>query len=309
MKILIVDDTKTEQIILTSLLKKLGHKVICGENGTQAIALYQSHNPDLILLDVIMPEMDGHEAARRIRSLSGDWIPIIFLSGRVHAADIAAGIEAGGDDYLTKPVDHTVLTAKVHAMQRIAAMRHQLIKVTSELEEANTALQRLAHIDSLTGLTNRRHLDAHLTNMVATCAKTKQPLSVIMIDVDYFKRYNDTYGHPAGDSCLKKIAKVLKRTVTRPCDMTARYGGEEFSVILPDTPLNGAKHVAETIRSNIEKLSIPHTGSPDFNKVTASFGVASLVPEPDCENHHLLHKADKALYEAKENGRNQVSCG
>jgi len=306
MKILVVDDTKSERLILTHYLEELGHDIICGENGQQAVDLSQKHNPDLILLDVIMPIMDGHEATRQIRSLNNDWIPIIFLSARVRASDIAAGIEAGGDDYLTKPVDQTVLTAKMHAMQRIAAMRHRLIEVSSELEEANATLQHLAHVDALTGLTNRRHLDEHLSSMITTCAKNKKTLSVIMIDIDHFKTYNDTYGHLAGDSCLKKVAKILKRTVTRPCDMVARYGGEEFSVILPETPLEGAQHVAEEIRANIEKLSIPHAGSPNIKKVTASFGVTSLIPKLSHESHHLLHKADQALYEAKESGRNQV---
>lgn len=309
MKILLVDDTVTERMIMTALLKNLGHEVICAENGQQAVGLYTAEHFDLILLDVVMPVMDGYEASQQIRSLNhgdGDWTPIILLSGRTEPDDIAAGIKAGADDYLTKPVDLVILSAKMQAMQRISSMRRRLLEVSAELEEANSKLQRLANIDALTELTNRRQMNKYLERMLLHCARSALPLSIIMLDIDYFKDYNDHYGHPAGDSCLKKVAKILERSITRPIDMAARYGGEEFIIILPETQVVGAHHLAEKIRLGIENLSIPHVKSEEYGKVTASFGVSSILPTEASTLQHLIKEADQALYQAKESGRNRV---
>ncbi len=307
MRILLVDDTRTDRMIMNAYLKKLEHEIIVGENGEQAIDLYRKCKPDLVLLDVIMPVMDGHEVARRIRALKGEWVPIIFLSARTNAGDIAAGIEAGGDDYLTKPVDQTVLAAKMRAMQRIAAMRQRLLDVSTELESANAALQRLVDVDGLTGLANRRHLDRHLAQEAGRCARYKQPLSVIMADVDHFKTFNDLFGHLAGDDCLVSVSRVFEMGIKRSSDLAARYGGEEFCLVLPDTSAHAAQEKAEEIRLAVEALGITHAGtSVSSEVVTLSLGVATRVPKPGISPETLLLEADKALYHAKKAGRNKA---
>ncbi len=306
MNILLVDDTRTEQHIMTVRLNEMGHDVICCSNGQEAIELYEQYDFDLVLMDVIMPIMDGYETAQHMREQDDDWVPIIFLSGRTSPEDIAAGIDAGGDDYLTKPVDETILAAKMSAMQRIAAMRHRLISVSHELEKANDELQKLANADGLTGLANRRIIDEYLEKETARSVRSELPIAVIMIDLDNFKLYNDNYGHIAGDSCLKKVSKVLKNTVRRPEDLVGRYGGEEFCVILPNTDLKGASFVAERIRSEVEGANIPHAKNTVSDVVTLSIGIASRIPGNKSTATQLLSDADKALYRAKTNGRNQV---
>lgn len=305
MKILLVDDTKTERLILTAYLEKMKHEVVHAENGQQAIELFKSEKPELVLMDVIMPEMDGHEAARSIRNDENDWIPIIFLSGRVAADDIVAGIEAGGDDYLTKPVDYRILEAKMTAMQRIAEMRRKLINVSTELEEANAELKKLVNIDGLTGLANRRYLDKYLRMEIARSLRNSEPVSVILCDVDFFKKYNDHFGHLKGDDCLKDVARALTVGCKRTTDLVARYGGEEFGIVLPDTGLTDAGRVAERMRSNVEMLKEAHPES-DLGVVTISMGVCSLVASSKEQSEEVLKKADEALYEAKQAGRNCV---
>lgn len=307
MNILLVDDTRTEQHIMTVRLNDMGHDVICCSNGKEAIDLYNEYDFDLVIMDVIMPVMDGYEAAQEIRKQEDDWVPIIFLSGRTDPDDIAAGIEAGGDDYLTKPVDETILAAKMSAMKRIAAMRHRLISVSNDLENANDELQKLANADGLTGLANRRIIDEYLEKETARSIRSEQPIAVIMIDIDNFKLYNDTYGHLAGDSCLKKVSKVLKNSVRRPEDLVGRYGGEEFCVILPNTDMTGASFVAERIRSDVEGLNIPHAKSTVGSVVTLSVGISNRVHGSKSTATQLLSDADKALYKAKSAGKNQVA--
>lgn len=307
MKILLVDDSLAERLVISAQLEEMGHQVVCGEDGQQGVALYLEQQPDLVLLDVNMPVMDGQTAARQMRSSSPEWVPIIFLSASARPGEVAAGIEAGGDDYLIKPVDPRVLSAKMMAMQRIAEMRHQLLRISAELEQANDELQRKADLDGLTGIANRRHLDRHLQAQAALCQRHKIPLSVIMLDLDHFKTYNDNYGHLAGDSCLKKVAKVMQRQVQRPTDLVGRYGGEEFSVILPDTDETGAQILAEKIRQSVSALAIPHENNSAAPHVTLSLGVATCVPEPGFNPADLVSRADKALYQAKQAGRNRVS--
>ena len=235
MKILLVDDTSTDLVVLATYLRKMGHEVITCENGEQAFELFKLHQPDLLVLDVIMSGMDGYEVARRIRSLGDEWIPIIFLSSKTRAEDIVAGIEAGGDDYITKPVDQTVLIAKMHAMQRIAEMRKRLLNMTLQLDTANRELSRLVNVDGLTGLASRHFLDQYLENEVNRLGRTHLPLALIMADIDYFKAYNDHFGHIAGDECLKTVSATLQSQLHRPADFAARYGGEEFCIVLPET--------------------------------------------------------------------------
>lgn len=306
MKILLVDDSKTNQLIMQAFLKKLGHEVLTGDDGQQAIEIYNKDQPDLVLMDVIMPVMDGHEAARAIRQNNDDWVPIIFLSGKVSPKDIAMGIEAGGDDYLTKPVDYTILEAKLKAMQRISEMRHRLLDMSADLERANDELRHLANVDGLTKIANRRYMDDFLTTEIARAVRYKQPLSVILSDVDHFKLYNDHYGHLEGDDCLKKIAATLDGVCQRSTDVVARYGGEEFAIILPNTNAENGQAIAEQLRRAIEDLAIPHLGHTEFSICTLSLGVYTSIPKQDATIESLLQKADFALYQAKKGGRNRV---
>jgi diguanylate cyclase (GGDEF)-like protein len=306
MKVLLIDDTLTDRLVIKSYLKSMGHEIVVGENGEQAVSLFASEAPDLVLLDVIMPVMDGYEAARRIRASTSEWIPIIFLSAKTTAEDIAAGIEAGGDDYLLKPVDQLVVTAKMGAMERIATMRRKLIEVSEALEGANAELQRLACVDGLTDLTNRRELDLSLTREVRRCARQRVPLSLVMIDIDHFKSFNDAFGHLDGDECLRRVAGALRAQLKRPADIAARYGGEEFCLVLPDTDAAGAKEVAESVRQYVEALSIPQAPAVAAGTVTVSLGVATRVPDRDDQAQDLIQQADQALYHAKESGRNRV---
>ena len=311
MKALLIEDTLTSATLVSHQLRKIGIEPIVARNGETGIELYQQERPDLILLDIIMPGMDGFEVARRIRQLEqfGEWTPIIFLTARTSDADLERAISVGGDDYLIKPVSETVLAAKVRAMQRIAQMRFSLLVLTRKLDDANQELTRLSSLDGLTGISNRRQFDETLLREWRRLGRQGRPLSMLLCDVDYFKQFNDGYGHQVGDECLKAVARTLKDTLRRPADLVARYGGEEFAVILPDTEITGALQVAEAMRSAVEGLSITHSYSKGGNVVTISIGVASTTPSrTGSDSSALLKRADDALYRAKQAGRNRIAA-
>lgn len=306
MKVLLVDDSPVDRVISEAFLLELGHEVILGENGQQAIDLYREHDPDIILMDEVMPVMRGHEAARTIREYEDNWVPIIFLSARFTADDITAGIDAGGDDYLSKPLDQKILAAKMKAMERISNMRKRLLAVSEELESANVELKRLADVDGLTGLANRRYMDRFLRHEMARCARNSEPLSVIMCDIDEFKLYNDFYGHLKGDDCIKMIASTLVEASKRATDLVARFGGEEFALILPNTTETDAISLAEVIREKVQAKNFLHEKSSVADHVTLSIGIYNQVPTIMLESDAYLNLADKALYHAKQTGRNKV---
>lgn len=307
MKALVIEDTATSQAVICHLLERLGIQPIQARDGLTGIVSFEKEQPDLILLDIILPGIDGFEVARRIRAMEkpGEWTPIIFLTALTKDEDLERGIEAGGDDYLLKPVSEVVLGAKVRAMQRIIQMRHSLLVLTRKLDSANRELTRLSAVDGLTGIANRRQFDEALLREWRRCLREREPLSLLMVDVDYFKQYNDGYGHQAGDECLKVVAGTLRSKLRRPADIVARYGGEEFAAVLPDTSSEGAILVAEAMNSAILQLGIPHEGSA-FGTLTVSVGVATLVPAQVEGLPRLLSAADWALYEAKREGRNCV---
>lgn len=305
MKVLLVDDTKTERLIISSYLEKMGYSVVMAENGKLAVGLYHTEKPDLVLMDVIMPEMDGHEAARQMRRDESLWVPIIFLSGRVDPEDVFAGIEAGGDDYLTKPVDFRILEAKMISMRRIASMRRKLIDVSTELEVVNSELKKLANVDGLTGLANRRYMDKYLHVEISRSMRNGHQLAVILCDVDHFKKYNDSFGHLKGDDCLKAVANALQSVCKRASDLVARYGGEEFAVVLPDTNIENAHRLAQAMCDAVSALKFDHPES-EHKLVTISMGVYSDQPEKSHDSEFMLKMADEALYRAKDSGRNKV---
>lgn len=305
MKILIIDDSKIERMIIRSYLQHLDHEVFDAENGETGIALFAECNPDIVLLGVVMIGINGYQVAKQIRQQFIDWVPIIFLSGKTSPEDIMIGIAAGGDDYLPKPIQKQVLIAKMTAMERIASMRSQLLKAKSDLELANEELERLATIDGLTGIANRRHLDITLAKEFARAQRDNQPLTFIIADIDFFKKYNDHYGHIQGDDCLKSIASILKNTLRRSHELVARYGGEEFCMLLPNTDIQNAALVAERLVKAVRSLEIRHAGIDQHAIVTMSFGVVSMIPDKKLTVKSLMLQADEKLYQAKENGRDQ----
>lgn len=300
MKILVVDDSRSTRQIIIKYIAALNLEYVLASSGAEALVAYQEQKPDLILLDVILPDITGFEVAKQIRALEqgGEWTPIIFLTSRANDADLERGIAAGGDDYLHKPVSQIVLGAKIHAMQRILEMRQSL-------EEANRELRRLTNIDGLTGVANRRSFDENLQVEWRRMGREGRELCLLMCDVDYFKKYNDAYGHLGGDDCLRRVASTLSACIDRGGDMVARYGGEEFAIILPGTPAGGGLIVGERARYAIRKMALPHEQS-EFGQVTISIGVAALVPRMNQGPEVLIATADKALYEAKTQGRNRV---
>ncbi|MFZ4535548.1 diguanylate cyclase [Propionivibrio sp.] len=307
MKTLVIEDSKTSLKLLCDYVRKIGISPIPAETGAAGVDLFLKERPDLILLDIIMPDLDGYEVARQIRQLEapGDWTPIIFLSSLNKDEDIETGIAAGGDDFLHKPISEIVLSAKIRAMQRIIQMRQSLLILTRKLDAANLELKRVNSLDGLTGIANRRHFDEVLSREWRRAMRQGDELSILMCDIDFFKLYNDTYGHQSGDECLRKVAQTLASTMDRGGDLLARYGGEEFVAVLPGTTLNGATFVAEQMRQAISQLNISHPGTP-LAHVTASFGVASAVAMPETDPQDIVGAADLALYKAKHGGRNRV---
>ncbi|KXO09081.1 Phytochrome-like protein [Moritella sp. JT01] len=305
MKILIIDDSKIERLIIRSYLQHLNHEVFDAENGETGIALFSKCNPDIVLLGVVMIGINGYQVAKQIRQEFTDWVPIIFLSGKTEPEDIMIGIEAGGDDYLPKPIQKQILIAKMTAMERIAAMRSQLLKTKNDLELANEELERLATLDGLTGIANRRHLDALFSKELSRAKRHAQPLTFILADIDFFKIYNDHYGHVQGDECLKSVASTLNKSLRRPSELVARYGGEEFCMLLPNTDTKGAKLVAEKLVNVVRSLEIRHAGINEHAIITMSFGVVSVIPDRKLTVKSLMQQADRKLYQAKKNGRDQ----
>lgn len=308
MKALVIEDTVTSATLVCHLLGRMGLESVHARDGASGIDAFKRERPDLILLDIVMPGMDGFEVAQRIRQLEkdGEWTPIIFLSAKTGDEDLERGIAVGGDDYLAKPVSEAVLKAKVRAMQRIAQMRYSLLVLTRKLDEANRELTRLSSFDGLTGIPNRRSFDTTLLREWRRCARVGAPVSLLVVDVDCFKQFNDAYGHQVGDECLKAVARALAGNSRRPADLVARYGGEEFAAVLPDTSEEGAAIVAEAMRESVEALGITHRYSSAGSIVTISIGVATTIPDrcDDVGFVALISRADKALYRAKGDGRN-----
>jgi diguanylate cyclase (GGDEF)-like protein len=291
-KLLIVDDQPTNIRVLHELFRE-DCDVFMATGGEQAISVCQTQLPDLILLDVVMEGMDGHEVCRRLKvDPMTQGIPIIFITAQHQESDEVLGLELGAVDFITKPINTTIVRARVRT--------HLTLKIQSDL------LRSMALMDGLTGVANRRKFNEDILADWRLCFREQKPLSLILVDVDYFKRYNDHYGHPAGDGCLKSIAQALSEAVRRPYDLVARYGGEEFACVLPNTALSGAVEIAERMRERVRTLGIEHAASDVDRVVTISLGVATLTPTRDLEFQALIEAADKQLYEAKNAGRARV---
>ena len=308
LKMLLVEDSKMTLKMLSDYLANMGlRNLLTAETGKDALEIFGKERPDIVLLDVLLPDIDGFEVAKQIRALERgeNWSAIIFLSSMSEDEDVARGIEAGGDDYLMKPVSEVVLKAKIRAMRRLVEMQRALVDVSRQLNVANKELQRLSITDGLTGIANRRMFDEMLSREWRRCARMQKPLSLIMVDIDYFKQYNDNYGHQMGDACLKQVAEQVSRSASRPGDLATRYGGEEFALILGETDSNGAKWVANHIRQHVADLKLEHPASPS-HFLSVSCGVSTVVPGDKLSLETLLKTADHALYMAKTQGRDQV---
>lgn len=290
--VLIVEDDATIQVLLSAVLGGEWN-VKTAVDGKTALKLAAEYVPDIILLDIGLPDLDGLEVCRQLKlNPRLEQVPVIFLTARTSGEDEIDGLQAGGIDYITKPINPAVLKARI---------RNHL-----ELKQNRDELVRLARTDGLTGLYNRRTFDDLLRREWRRLARTGEPLAVIMMDVDHFKLYNDTYGHGGGDLCLQRVARAAEGALQRPADVVARYGGEEFVALLPETKLEGAIAVAEAIRAAVAALEIAHASSKTAPHVTLSLGAACTIPQPDQEPQELLELADKQLYLAKTEGRNRA---
>jgi two-component system, cell cycle response regulator len=298
--ILVVDDNPDNLEIISTRLRFRGYEVSTAERGEEAIEKVHAEAPDLILLDIMMPDMDGYEVARRIRAERDlPYVPIIVVTARDSTEDKVTGLDAGADDYLTKPINFPELEARVRSMLRIKRLQDQL-------EEKNRELEQLSISDGLTGLYNHRHLHELLTDEHERSRRTEEPVSVIMFDLDHFKDVNDTHGHQAGDKVLEELAAIL-RECAREIDKLGRYGGEEFMAILPDSDARDGAVFAERVREMVENQRFDiQTDGP--LRMTVSAGVASYPSDGADSPRRLVHQADLALYSAKHSGRNQVVC-
>ncbi len=306
MRVLVVDDSAVLRSAIARMLEQMGHETTLAENGMEALAQVKAQAPDLVLMDANMPVMDGYEAARRIRAFNpDDWVPIIFLSASEGDQDLQKGIEAGGDDYLVKPVSFVVLEAKIRAMRRIEEMRQKILAISAQLASANRELDRLSNQDGLTKIANRRHFDNFLEHELARAVRHAKPVGLVLLDVDHFKLYNDVYGHPKGDECLRRVADALRSRCRRAPDLAARIGGEEFALVLPETDASGTWQVGREACAAVAALLLPHEASPTSAFVSISAGAAASEPGAPLDATRLLARADEALYLAKGGGRNR----
>ena len=298
--ILVVDDDKFTRLQIRQRMQREGYRVEEFTNGEQCLAAYTRLNPDIILLDGMMPVMDGFTCCAQLRTLpGGERTPVLMITGLEDEASVNWAFEVGATDYVTKPIHWAVLRQRVRRLLRE-------VKLTQQLEQVNQELQQLATSDSLTQLANRRRFDEYLDQEWKRMVRDKTPLSLVLCDIDVFKAYNDTYGHQAGDHCLQLIARAISLAANRPADLVARYGGEEFVVVLPNIEDEGALHVAEKIQSNVRALDIIHANSPVSDYVTLSLGVASTILSDGFSPELLIAAADRALYQAKTEGPNRV---
>lgn len=291
-KLLVVDDQPINIQVMHQIFGG-DYQVFMATSGPQAVAICQSNPPDLVLLDIVMPGMDGFEVCSLLKASDLTCnIPVIFVTAHTDAAQETHGLSLGAVDFIAKPVNPAVVRARV--------------KTQLTLKFQSDLLRKLVFLDGLSGVFNRRYFDQRLGVEWARSTRSSSPLSAIMIDVDHFKRFNDCYGHQAGDDCLRQIAVTLKTSLKRPADLVARYGGEEFACILPDTPFSDAMGLANELERKVRALSIPHAQSSVTHVITVSVGVATRTVDSLDDQAALIGLADAQLYEAKQSGRGRV---
>lgn len=321
MSIIIVDDSLVSRTYIADLLGEVGYSdlILCSnvEDAYREIGFdvpgKDETDLDLILLDINLPGKSGIDACREFSAHDTFCdVPIIIISGIDYLEGLDAAFSAGATDFINKPPSHTELLARVRSalrlkseMNRRKAREEDLLVLNERLAEMNRELERLSVTDGLTGLANRRYFNEFLSREWLRGQRGQEPFSVIMIDVDYFKEYNDYYGHLEGDVCLQKVSWALQDALCRAGDLLARYGGDEFVVILPRTDIHGASELAAAFHARARELAISHKQSPVSSIVTLSIGIACVVPNPNLSSAQLVAMADKALYQAKQAGRNQ----
>ncbi len=290
--ILIVDDARFNIQIIKDILAGTYH-LLTASSGQEALDIAISQSVDLILIDIIMPGMDGYEVCQRLKNDPHTKnIPVIFITAMTEVKDETKGLEMGAIDYIFKPVNPAIVKVRV--------------KNHLELKRYRDILEQQSLLDGLTGIANRRHFDEIFDKEWRRALRSGDTLGIVFLDIDFFKRYNDCYGHLVGDDCLRQVGKILKDSLKRAGDLVARYGGEEFVIILPGTSLADAKLIGEKVRANIESLKIKHKMSDVSDYITVSVGVNAVVPTFNVAAASLLAAADSALYHAKRQGRNRV---
>ena len=289
--VLIVDDDTSNLMILSNMLRN-EYNVSVASGGRSAVRIAEKHLPDLILLDVIMPDMDGYQVFETLQAMDRTaHIPIIFLTGLNSIEDEKRGLRLGAVDYISKPFDEMIVKLRVH---------HQIC-ITNQLR----TIEQLSMIDQLTGVPNRRNFDSRLRTEWSRSIREKFPITLLVIDADNFKDYNDTHGHLQGDRALRTISDLLTQGLKRGSDFAARWGGEEFIVLLPNTGSDGGLDLAERIRESIQGAQIPCEAN-NMTRITVSIGLATHVPDQESSIDELISRADKALYRAKRSGKNRV---
>lgn len=311
--VLLVDD---QQMVAEGIRRMLAdqkdiHFHYCGDS-LRAVEMAAAIRPTIILQDLIMPNLDGYELIQKYRSNEiTKNIPVIILSTKEDPHDKSLAFEHGAHDYLVKLPDKIELVARIRAHSKNYLVQcerdqafYELGCLQRKLELSNAELQKLTCLDGLTGIANRRRFDDFVSKECLRSSREKTPLSLLLIDIDFFKLFNDNYGHLAGDDCICTVAKALQAAVQRPADLVARYGGEEFAVVLPNTELGGAIKLADELHCVIRDLKISHTHSPVSSNLTISIGVACKVVSEENAPDDLIKMADNALYQAKHTGRN-----
>jgi len=296
-KILIIDDSRLIAHVAKTILTKGGHEIFLAQDGLAGLEAAKAEQPDIILLDLIMPVMDGYQVCEQLKKEeSTKEIPIIMLTSQAEPADKVKGLQMGALDYVTKPFDEGELVARVN-------IQLQLKELYEALQEKNRQLQEMANRDGLTGLFNHRYFHEQLSKDFLRARRYHEILSCVLLDIDHFKKFNDTYGHQTGDIVLSTLGRIIEDSV-RDTDLAARYGGEEFTLVLYHTDGPAALYVAERLRQAVEGCEVDAEGK--VLNVTISLGVATFPHEQIHDSKELIECADKALYQAKENGRNRV---
>jgi len=301
-KVLLVEDDVIQAAATKEILMKVGYEVLHAEDGINAIRLVKSEKPDIILLDVVLPGMDGYEVCRWLKiEETTKGIPVIMLTMKKELSDKISGLQIGADDFLPKPYNELELNARIYALLRTKGLQDELRLKNRQLEELLDKVNYMAITDVLTGLYNRRRFHDVLSTEYERAKRYAVPFSLVMLDIDYFKKVNDTYGHSVGDVVLREVATILKNSI-REIDTAARYGGEEFVVVLPNTEKENAQIFAERIRQAIER----HAFSGVNKNITVSIGIGGMPDAKVEDEDKLIRCADFALYRAKQSGRNRT---
>ena len=291
-RLLVVDDQPINIQVMNQIFAEQ-YQVFMATSGQQALDFCHRTPPDLVLLDIVMPGMDGYEVCTALKAAPDTCdIPVIFVTAHTDATQETRGLEVGAVDFISKPVNPAVVRARVKTQL--------ILKCQSDL------MRRLVFLDGLTGVFNRRYFDQQLATEMARALRAQKPLALIMLDVDFFKRFNDHYGHQAGDDCLRQVAQTLKASLRRPADLVARYGGEEFACVLPETEFEQAMTMARELEADVRQKAIAHSHSDVAPVITVSLGVAGFTASARGDATALLALADAQLYLAKASGRGCV---